>query len=85
MQEPERIPLDPTTPRTHKPKSYPLKPISNENVDIDYYRPDNDSVYTPINNTKKYQIEEDFIVETNDTNIGQYYENIAKIDQIGLQ
>jgi hypothetical protein len=48
MKEPERIPLDPNTPRTHKPKLYRLESIHKNSED--YYRPDSDSVYIPINN-----------------------------------
>lgn len=47
MKEPERLPLDPTTPRTHKPKTYRLEPLQRIQSE-EHYRPDNDSVYVPI-------------------------------------
>jgi hypothetical protein len=50
MKEPNRIPLDPSTPTAKKVKTFPLNKIYPESMDDDVYiRPDNDSVYVPIN------------------------------------
>ena len=50
MKEPKRIPLDPSTPRAKDVKRIPLPKIYPEKMTDDLYRPDNDSIYTPINN-----------------------------------
>ncbi len=81
MKEPQRIPLDPNRPRTHQPKTYPLKSLCTEEMDADVYRPDRDSIYVPVpppsenTNTKIYKIHEDFYVASNDPNILKHYEN----------
>lgn len=82
MKEPQRIPLDPNRPRTHQPKTYPLKSLYPEAMDGDVYRPDRDSVYIPVPPTppdytesKLYKIHEDFYVQSNDPNILKHYEN----------
>jgi hypothetical protein len=56
MKEPERIPLDPSTPRAKDVKRIPLPKIYPEKMTDDLYRPDRDSIYTNINdneNSKK--------------------------------
>lgn len=81
MKEPERIPLNPDTPRTHKPKSYPLKALFPETMNDDLYRPDRDSIYVPIDNNKQstlYKIHDDFYVQSDDPNILEHYENTKK-------
>jgi hypothetical protein len=76
MKEPERIPLDPNRPRTHKPKTYRLPPLYPETMTQDIYRPDSDSVYVPIQSpsTIRYQIHDDFFVESNNPDILKHYE-----------
>ena len=49
MKEPEKIPLDPSTPRAKSVRSFPLNKTRPEKIQDDLYRPDNDSVYIPIN------------------------------------
>jgi hypothetical protein len=50
MKEPEKIPLDPSTPRTKSINKFPLPKLYPEAMTDDIYiRPDNDSVYIPIN------------------------------------
>jgi len=49
MTEPNKIPLDPSTPRAKDVKKYPLKKNYPQTMEDDVYiRPDNDSVYVPI-------------------------------------
>lgn len=49
MKEPEKIPLDPTTPKAKEVKKYPLNKLYPQTMEDDVYiRPDNDSIYTPI-------------------------------------
>lgn len=78
MKEPERIPLDPSRPRSHKPKMYPLPPLYPETMTQDTYRPDSDSIYIPIpppppNKSTRYQIHEDFFVQSEDESILEHY------------
>jgi len=49
MKEPEKIPLDPSTPRAKSVQSFPLNKIYPEKIQNDFYRPDNDSIYNSIN------------------------------------
>lgn len=56
MKEPNKIPLDPTTPRAKDVKKIPLTKLYTDfDMDDDIYRPDRDSIYTIINdeNNKK--------------------------------
>ena len=48
MKEPEKIPLNPSTPRSKSVQKFPLNKIYPENIKDNLYRPDNDSVYTEI-------------------------------------
>jgi|LakMenEpi03Aug12_release.lakeMendotaPanAssembly.Ray.scaffolds.fasta_scaffold5395474_1 hypothetical protein len=51
MKEPERTPLDPTTPRAKKVTPIPMRSqLYPEAMTDDIYYPDSDSVYTPIKN-----------------------------------
>jgi hypothetical protein len=55
MKEPKKIPLDPSTPKAKSVKLFPLNKIYPEKMQDDIYMPDNDSIYTKIDNenTKK--------------------------------
>ena len=70
-KEPKRIPLNPATPRTHKPKSFPLPALYPETMSDDVYMPDNDSVY-------RYYIHSDFCVQSDTAEILRYYEDSKK-------
>jgi len=49
MKEPQKIPLDPSTPKAKQVKQLPLRGLYPEAMHDDVYiRPDNDSVYKPI-------------------------------------
>ena len=48
MKEPEKIPLDPSTPRTKSVNKFPLNKLYPEKTSDDLYRPDSDSIYTEI-------------------------------------
>jgi hypothetical protein len=48
MKEPEKIPLDPSTPRTKSVNKFPLNKLYPEKTSDDLYRPDRDSIYTEI-------------------------------------
>lgn len=48
MKEPNKIPLDPSTPKAKDVKKYPLTRYPEAMEDDIYIKPDNDSVYTPI-------------------------------------
>ena len=48
MKEPEKIPLDPSTPRTKSVNKFPLNKLYPEKTSDDLYRQDRDSIYTEI-------------------------------------
>jgi len=50
MKEPERIPLDPSTPKAKSVTKIPLPKIYPEAMIDDVYMPDNDSIYVTIKN-----------------------------------
>lgn len=61
MKEPNKIPLDPSTPKAKEVKKYPLNKLYPQSMEDDVYvRPDNDSVYVPVDILKR-PVEESFI------------------------
>lgn len=49
MKEPDKRPLDPSTPKARAVKKYPLNQLYPQSMQDDVYiRPDNDSIYTPV-------------------------------------
>ena len=56
MKEPEKIPLNPSTPRSKSVQKFPLNKIYPENIKDNLYRPDNDSAYIPIKNEDTQKI-----------------------------
>lgn len=60
MKEPNKIPLDPSTPKTKEVNKYPLNKLYPQSMEDDVYiRPDKNSVYTPINNPLETKVESD--------------------------
>lgn len=55
MKEPERIPLDPSTPKTKSVNKIPLPKIYPDTMIDDVYIPDNDSVDNRITNEDTQQ------------------------------
>ena len=54
MDKPKQIPLNPETPKAKQVKTYRMSPLYPESMSDDVYiRPDNDSVYTPIQDSIK--------------------------------
>jgi hypothetical protein len=61
MKEPQKIPLDPSTPKAKQVKQLPLRGLYPEAMHDDVYiRPDNDSVYIPVDILNK-PVEQSFI------------------------
>lgn len=53
MKEPQKIPLDPSTPRAKDVQRIPLTKIVQDLADGDD-RPDRDSIYTKINDNENF-------------------------------
>lgn len=61
MKKPELTPLDPTSPRTKQVTKIPMPQLYPQSMEDDVYiRPDNDSVYVPIDILNR-PIEQSFI------------------------
>lgn len=53
MKEPNKIPLDPSTPRAKDVKKIPLTRLDQVSIE-DEDRPDRDSIYTTIKNNENF-------------------------------
>lgn len=61
MKEPQKIPLDPSTPKAKQVRQLPLPGLYPEAMHDDVYvRPDSDSVYVPVDMLKR-PVEQSFI------------------------
>lgn len=65
MKKPIPTPINPDAPRAKQVKSYPLKSIQDQPINIDSYICDK--------NQKLYKIHDDFYVQSSDYDIKKHY------------